>query len=133
MRMLAKLAWFGCVGGAATLSYAAIAYVLKEQFGWLPALASAMAYVICGVGSFAGHKLLTFRSQAPAGGEIGKFAATSLLGLGVALMVPYGLTQVLQWDARIAIALVCVLCPLLNFILLSLFVFGKAGKFSPAG
>ena len=133
MRLLAKLAWFGCVGGAATVSYASIAYVLKEQFGWLPALASAMAYGVSCVGSFLGHKALTFASSAPASQEIGKFVATSLLGLGVALLVPYGLTQVLHWEARIAIALVCVLCPLLNFILLSHFVFGKAGNFSPAG
>lgn len=133
MKMLARLAWFGCVGGAATVGYAAIAYVLKEQFGWLPALASAMAYGISCIVSFAGHKLLTFASSAPASQEIGKFAATSLVGLGVALLVPYGLTQGLHWDARIAIALVCILCPLLNFILLSLFVFGKAAKLSPAG
>lgn len=129
--MLRRLFWFAGIGGAATLAYAALAWVLTMPLGWPPVLASALAYSACAFATFASHKRLTFQSSAPASGEIKRFAATSAAGYGVAAGLPWLFTEVLQYDPRIAIAAVCVLCPAVNFALLSLFVFEKPGGAAP--
>ena len=56
-----------------------------------------------------------------------RFALTSVAGYGIAAGLPWLLTQQLHYDPRLAIAAVCVLCPAVNFALLSLFVFDKTG------
>ena len=128
MSGLRRLAWFGGIGGATTLLYALLAWVMTVPLGWWPWLASALAYGICGIGGFLSHKRLTFRSNAPAAGEVRRFVATSVVGYGIATGLPWLLTQSLQYDARIAIIAVCIVCPLVNYVLLNSFVFAK-----PAG
>ena len=121
--MLRRLFWFVGIGGAATLAYAALAFAMTVQLGWPPALASALAYSACAIATFISHKRLTFQSSAPASGEIKRFALTSVVGYGLAAGLPWLFTQTLHYDPRLAITAVCVLCPALNFVLLSLFVF----------
>ena len=123
MSLLRRLIWFVGIGGAATLAYAALAYAMTVPLGWPPALASALAYSACALATFVSHKRLTFQSNAPAAGEIKRFALTSIAGYGLAAGLPWLLTQTLHYDPRLAIAAVCVLCPALNFVLLSVFVF----------
>lgn len=125
MSLLRRLIWFAGIGGAATLAYAALAYVMTVPLGWPAALASAIAYSVCAAAGFVSHKRLTFRSSAPASGEMKRFALTSVAGYGLAAGLPWLLTQTLRYDPRIAIAAVCVLCPAVNFILLQAFVFTK--------
>lgn len=118
-----RLIWFGVIGGASTLLYAGLAWLLTVPLGWWPPLASAVAFTACAVGSFTGHRLLTFRSKAPVGSEIRRFSVTSGLGYGLATLVPWLLTGLLHLDPRIAIIAVCILCPVVNFVFLSFFVF----------
>ena len=131
MKALVRLAWFCCIGGATTLAYAALAWLLTVPASWPPAVASALAYAACSVGSFACHKLFTFKSKAPVRGELGRYAATTALGYGLAIALPLVLTQMLHLDPRIAIALVCILSSSLNFVLLNAFVF-KPPAIAPA-
>ena len=128
MKLLRRLFWFAGIGGAATLAYAALAWVMTMPLGWPPVLASALAYSACALATFASHKRLTFQSSAPAAGEIKRFAVTSAAGYGLAAGLPWLLTEVLQYDPRIAIAAVCALCPAVNFVLLNLFVFEKPAE-----
>ena len=131
MNLLRRLFWFAGIGGAATLAYAALAWVMTMPLGWPPVLASALAYSACALATFASHKRLTFQSSAPAAGEVKRFALTSAAGYGLAAGLPWLMTQVLHYDPRIAIAAVCVLCPAVNFVLLSLFVFERPGGAAP--
>lgn len=123
MKALVRLGWFVCIGGATTLSYAALAWLLTVPLGWWPAAASAFAYALCSLGSFAGHKIFTFKSRAPVQGEISRYGATTALGYGLAIVLPLVMTQWLGLDPRIAIVLVCTTSSALNFVLLNLFVF----------
>ena len=125
MRLLRRLIWFAGIGGAATLAYAALAWVLTAPLGWPAALASALAYSACAAATFVSHRRLTFQSSAPAAGEVKRFALTSVAGYGLAAGLPWLLTQTLHYDPRLAIAAVCVLCPAVNFVLLSVFVFDQ--------
>ena len=127
MSLLRRLFWFAGIGGAATLAYAALAWAMTVPLGWPPALASALAYSACALATFVSHKRLTFQSNAPLAGEMKRFALTSAAGYGIAAGLPWLLTQQLHYDPRLAIAAVCVLCPAVNFALLSLFVFDKTG------
>ena len=126
MIALRRLSWFVGIGGATTLLYALLAWAMTVPLGWWPSLASALAYGICGIGGFLSHKRLTFKSSAPAAGEVRRFMATSVVGYGLATGLPYVLTQNLHYDPRIAIVAVSIVCPLVNYILLNMFVFAKA-------
>ena len=126
MKALVRLAWFCCIGGATTLSYAILAWLLTVLLGWWPAVASGSAYAACSLGSFACHKAFTFRSKAPVQGELGRYAATTAIGYGLAILLPLAMTQGLHFDPRIAIVLVCALSSALNFVLLQAFVFRPA-------
>jgi putative flippase GtrA len=121
LNLLRRLFWFAGIGGAATLAYAALAWAMTVPLGW-PA---ALAYSACAAAGFISHKRLTFASTAPAKGEMKRFAVTSAVGYGLAAGLPYLLTETLHYDPRVAIFAVCVLCPAVNFILLSAFVFAK--------
>ena len=123
MKALVRFAWFCCIGGATTLAYAALAWLLTVRAEWPPAVASALAYAACSLCSFASHRIFTFKSKAPVRGELGRYAATAALGYGLAIALPLVLTQMLHFDPRVAIALVCVLVSAFNFALLNAFVF----------
>jgi len=123
VKKYAKLLWFACIGGAATVAYALLAYVMTKSWGWQPVLASAIAYSLCALGSFLGHKFLTFKSSAPASQEAHRFVLTTAIGYALALAVPFFVTQTWLFDARISIVMVCILSPTLNYILLNYFVF----------
>ena len=123
MSRLRRLGWFGAIGGAATLGYAMMAWTLTEKFGWWPAVASALAYACCGLFTYVSHKFLTFRSKSPVGDEMARFALVTLLGYAQAFAIPLVLTQWRHWDATFSIAIVCIVCPALNYVLLNMFVF----------
>ena len=123
MKALVRLAWFCCIGGATTLAYAAMAWALTVPLGWWPAVASAVAYALASLASFASHRAFTFKSKAPLQGELSRYIATSAFGYGLAITLPLVMTQMLHLDARIAILLVCIAASAVNFVLLNSFVF----------
>ena len=125
MKALVRLAWFCCIGGATTLAYAALAWVLTVPLGWWPALASALSYALASLCSFASHRAFTFKSKAPVGSELGRYTATASLGYGLAIALPLGMTQMLHFDPSIAILLVCVTSSAVNYVLLNIFVFRR--------
>ena len=123
MKALVRIGWFVCIGGVNTVSYAVLGWLLTVPLGWWPAAASAFAYALCSLSSFASHRIFTFKSSAPVQGEISRYAATTALGYSLAILLPLVMTQWLGLDPRIAIILVCVTTSALNFVMLNLFVF----------
>lgn len=118
-----RLFRFGLVGGAATLSYAALALLLHWA-GLSPAPTSVTAYLIAGGVSYLGHKHLTFRSDRPHVVAAPRFLAS--LGLGA--VAAGALSEVLVEGLRLSVVastlIVCIVAPLLSYGALSLFVFG---------
>ena len=122
--LLLKLARFGSVGVAATLIYA----VLAAGFGVLGIGAtpsSVLAYALAAVFSHFGHKRITFRSAGAHAVELPKFAAASVLGLGVAALAPIILTDRLHLPRAAPILATCIGVPLLNFLILDQLVFKR--------
>ncbi|MBN9073066.1 MAG: GtrA family protein [Rhizobiales bacterium] len=119
---LTVLAVFGGVGIVATIGYFLLASFLHGVASVPPAAASVAAYVACAVFSYWGHRRLSFASGGAHAVQVPRFVASTTLGLAVATATPLaadaaGLAPVAGY------ALVCLLVPALNFVLLSRWVF----------
>lgn len=112
---------FILVGGLATVTYGTLTLI----FIWLgvrAAIASLLAYFISIVVSFSGHKYFTFRSDANAIFEIGKFLALSAIGL----IASYLVMTLCEGNAVLEIAgvaLIIVVIPIINYLVLKFWVF----------
>jgi putative flippase GtrA len=120
----ARLVRFGLVGGAATLCYATLAWML-DRMGFAPVAASIAAYGAAGVVSYLGHKRITFRSPGAHGVEIPRFALALGLGMGVAAAAPMVLTHALGLAPIASILVVCVAAPALSYLALEHMVFRR--------
>lgn len=113
---------FAAVGGAATATYFVLA--MAGTVAAFPAYASSLvAYGIAMIVSFAGHKLLTFRSAAPVSQSGPRFVMLALVQYGIALAVPALLADWAGLAPSLAYGVVCVLIPATSFVLMSRFVF----------
>ncbi len=116
---------FLLVGGTATLSYALLVTLANH---WLPLPAgvnSLLAYGLSMPVSYAGHRLFTFNSARAHGQTAPRFMLTSAVGYGFAFLIPAVMTDALGWSSHLATLASCTAIPLVNFIMLSLFVFGE--------
>jgi putative flippase GtrA len=122
-----RVVTFGSVGLGAACVYFLIAWALSTQ-GVLPAsVASFIAYLASAGFSYLGHKALTFRSSAPHRRELPRFALAGALGYAIAVIVPLVLTDFWRFQPVIAIVIVCIAVPVVNFLLLTFFVFKADG------
>jgi putative flippase GtrA len=119
-----RLLHFLLVGGIATLMYALVVTLANI---WLPLPASAnslLAYGLSMCVSYAGHRIFTFRSQIAHSHTAPRFIMTGAVGYALAFLIPFGLTDTLGYSSHIATVMSCIAIPLVNYALLSLFVFG---------
>jgi putative flippase GtrA len=123
MTRLRRLVWFGIVGGSAAALYGVQVYVYANVWGWSAVRGSTIAYLVCGLVSYSGNRLLTFQSEAPLAPEASRFVATSLIGMAISAFIPLLLTQYLHFDAWVSFLLVCISVPTANYFLLSRFVY----------
>lgn len=120
--MTARLQRFAAAGLAATLLYACLA-TLFDLAGLGATPASSLAYVLSACFSYAAQRL-AFASQRRHGQAAPRFAAMAALGLAVASLLPM-LASALGLPAVIGVAMVCVVVPAMNFVLLDRLVFGR--------
>lgn len=126
---MARLLRFGAVGGATSLGYALLVAGLVT---WLPEpLAAGLAYLAMVPVNYLGHRRATFRSAAPTRPELLRFLAvhgvTLLASMAAMQLVTAGL-GLSHWIGSLAIM---VLAPVLNFVLLQLWVFGARADRAP--
>jgi putative flippase GtrA len=122
---LAQLTRFGVVGVSCAVLYASLAWSLTVMAG-LPAIAaSVLAYAICGVFSYLGQKLFTFRSDVPHAEAAPRFLAVFLAGISVAALAPMLLTDRMHLPPLVAIVFAGAVVPALNYVVFSLLVFGR--------
>ena len=124
MERIRQLGSFAFIGGCSTGLYVLLALLFTVHWHWPAGLSSAIAYALCGLVSYFGNRAL-FGSTAPIQGEASRFVVSSLFSYSIATGIPLVLTDIMHWDARIAIAIVFTLVPVLNFVILSQFVFSR--------
>ena len=125
---LGRIVRFGTVGIAATLTYAASAFILS--YGPPSALLSAaaasfVAYVIAMPVSYLGHKHLTFGSHGAHILEAPRFLASAVLGIGISCLLPLIVVDGLALAPAVSIILACILVPVINFVVLESWVFAS--------
>ena len=118
-----RIVRFGLVGIAATALYALLAYAFAYLIPWSAGLGSLIAYAISAAFSYLGHRLFTFKNRDTIAGSASRFAGVNVLAYGVSAVIPWAMTDWLGYAPVVSIALVCLVIPAMNFLLLNLFVF----------
>lgn len=120
---IGRISFLVLIGGVATGLYAAMAWAGTTQLS-LPAwLASVGAYMLASFFSYFGHRHLTFRSEIPHRKTVPPFTALVAFGYGIALAVPWLLTDRLGASPIAAIAVTSTIVPIVNAIALCRLVF----------
>lgn len=117
---------FLVTGIGATLLYALLAAAFSAAMPMKPALGSVLAYALAAAFSYTGHKYFTFVSSGAHRFEAPRFAVLTLIGLATSFALPAVLSEGLGLPAQVPIALTCLFVPLVNYVVLRHWVFGKA-------
>ena len=121
---------FGIIGVGALISYAILTFLAVRQ-GFDPVVSSFCIYLGCTVGTYLGHRLLTFTSRNSPVREMGKFLAVSLVGLFTSTAI-MGVTQKGGLHPYVGIVSVSGIIPIVNFVVFKLWVFRQTAKTPPA-
>ena len=122
-----KLGRFGLVGGISTLLYMGSA-TLGVRWAGLPVqAANTLAICISGTWGYIGHYYLTFRADTAHGAGVARFLALFALGYGVSSVIVY-LNERLGLAPEIGSATVSVVLPVMNFVVMQLWVFARRSR-----
>ena len=129
-RVFLRLSRFTLIGMATTAIYAACAFLLSDRtdgIASMPAVvASFYAYLLAGISSYIGHKYFTFASRGTHSIELPRFILCNIVGLALAVIFPAVLTDIFDISAAVPIVIVCIIVPVLNFIVFDRWVFRHA-------
>ena len=114
------------MGAAATIGYVVIAESLAF-LGLRPALASVIAYAICGLWSYLGHKRFTFASSTPHSFAAPRFVAAAAAGLLISAGAPLLFAWLLSPSPYFAVLATCVVAPIVSFVASQNYVFRAVG------
>jgi putative flippase GtrA len=117
---------FLVTGIGATLLYALLAAAFSTAMPIKPALGSVLAYGLAAAFSYAGHKYFTFVSSGAHRFEAPRFVVLTLIGLATSFALPAVLSEGFGLPAQVPIELTCLLVPVVNYVVLRHWVFGKA-------
>lgn len=118
--MIATLAAFVGVGGAAALAYVVVASLFVAA-GFTPWLVSVLCYAAFVPVVYLTQKRLAFRSSAPHAAAFPRYAATQMLGVALAAALPYATAAAVPPAA--GFLAVAVLVAAANFVLLRWWAF----------
>ena len=116
-----ELLRFGVVGVVVTLLYGALTITFMLA-GAHPVMASVIAYLICAVAGYFGHRIVSFRSKAPPSAEIRKFAIINLASLAVSTMLVWLIADIAGLPF-LGTAIVMIVIPILNFLFAKFYIF----------
>lgn len=117
---------FGISGILSTLIYFAIALVLVATTSMPVFGASFLAFCGAGAISYLLHRCFTFENRDRSRETLARFIAVNLVANAIAIATPWAISDYAGYPAIVGIALVCVLVPAFNFVLLSVYVFRRA-------
>jgi putative flippase GtrA len=113
-----RLVWFVAVGCAAALTHLGVVVLLVSRHGQLPLVANVIGWLTAFVVSFAGHWLLTFRSQqAPLWRAVRRFFGVSAAGFATNEFAYALLLQWSSWRYDVVLALVLVGVAVITYLL----------------
>ena len=126
--LLAMTMRFGSVGITATLLYLCLALLLQWTCALSAVLASVMAYAIAALFSYFAHRNFTFGATNSHATAMPRFTVTTVCGLALSLALPLLLHDWLGLPGYVPFIAVCVLVPVINLVVLRLWVFPDSGE-----
>ena len=112
------------VGVLATLVYAVVALSLNNGTALPAELVNALAFGASGVWSYIGHYHITFRSDAAHRSSILRFLVLAAIGYAVSSAI-VKVNDRLGLPRNLATVMVTFVLPVLNFVLMQLWVFAR--------
>jgi putative flippase GtrA len=108
---------YGVVGVIGTILHFALTVAQVEWLALDPVLASAIAFVVVLLVSYALNHTWTFAaSVAPLAG-LARYSAVTIVSFALNLTIMAVVTKVLHWDYRIGLVLIVLVIPAINFTL----------------
>lgn len=120
-----RLPIFLAIGLFNTGAFFVLASILTYFFGFGPRAAAYISYAVLIPVSFFGHRRITFGSNGSVSWEWVKFCViqiTNILIIGLVTSVAEEIPVLAGW---VSFAIISILIPVLNFIVLQLWVFSK--------
>jgi len=120
---LHRLVRFSMAGAATTLFYFAIVNALVLAVGTAPVAASVIGYLTAIAMAYGLQSRFTFRTDSDSGDQITRFLITSFAGLAFSYGVMVVVSGLLHWHYLIGTLAVCMLIPVGNYLVFSIWVF----------
>jgi putative flippase GtrA len=117
------LAKFGSVGVAATLAYFVLANAFVATVMSDAKFASFAAYICASLISYFGHRSVTFQSEQTHKVGLPRFIASTFFGGWISYALPKILQEQLGFTHFFAFAAVCLVVPVMNYLLFKFWVF----------
>jgi putative flippase GtrA len=122
LSFLRRISWFGVVGVASSILYAAGASAGVDVFGWSRTTANTFGFLLSTPCSYLGHHYLTFRADGNHQAYVPRFLVQACATYFLASAITW-LNAQLGFNHLVGIFSVIALIPPLNYILLVLCVF----------
>lgn len=122
----ARLIRFAAVGASTSAAYALVVAGLVDFV--TETTAAALAYLALLPVNYLGHRRATFRSRAPTRPELLRYLAVHGITLLACMAVMLAVTAGLGASHWAGSAVIVVMAPVLNFVLLHLWVFRHPGQ-----
>ena len=119
----ARFIRFALIGVVNTGIHFIVLVSLVERLAWWPAPANALAFLCANLFSFVANSRITFRAV-PSWQRYRRFFAVSLFGVGFSWLMGM-LAQWLAVHYLLMFALQLALMPLINYLLIRRFAFGR--------
>lgn len=108
-------------GLALNALYWLLAVGINRCTAWDAVGASGLAYGLASVAAYLLHRRFTFQSRNPVAPEALRFALATATGMALALALP----NVLPTSSELAYAAVCLVVPVVNFLLYRVLVYAR--------
>ena len=123
MALARAFARFAAVGALATAIHAAVFAALVEATRIDPVAATVVAFTVAFAAGFALNRRWTFGSRASPVGQLPRYLAAQLAGLGLSAAIMYAAVHVQRWSPYAGLALSIALVPPVTFALSRWWVF----------
>jgi putative flippase GtrA len=131
--MIKKISWtelqrigrFGLVGVAATLVYAASFALSVKELGVSAVIGTTIGYLLSTIISYFGHQGFSFAVSADHADYLPRFAVLSVSSYGINVGMVAVIVDILQFPYQVAVAVLTVLIPIINYFLNRFWVFRR--------
>lgn len=123
--LLRKLVTFGVVGVLTALSYVALTELFRHFLDLSLVWAGTLAYPLAIVVSYIGQGAFTFRVGLRNQRQFARFVVTNIIGYCTAMAILSTVPGAFNVDELVALVLVVVILPLINFLVYLVWVFAS--------